>query len=155
MRSFWVGSGLLLALATACNGGGGSSSPASPSPATTTSTTSTSTTTTTAAPTSQVLRRATFQSANGYTTEGSVRIVQTGSEFALELQSDFRTSQSAALDVRLCVDINCRGAQLDLGGLKAFSGTQTYALPNDGGSFSHAVIYCRAVRLAFGFGVLQ
>jgi hypothetical protein len=102
-----------------------------------------------------VLRQSTFQSANGYTTEGSVRIVQTGSEFVLELQSDFRTSQSAALDVRLCVDVNCRGAQLDLGALKAFSGAQTYALPNDGGSFSHAVIYCRAVRLAFGYGVLR
>jgi hypothetical protein len=88
-------------------------------------------------------------------TEGNARIVRSGDQFALELLPDFRTSQSAALDVRLCVDVNCRNAQLDLGPLKAFAGAQNYPLPNDGGSYTHAVIYCRAVRLAFGFGVLR
>jgi hypothetical protein len=88
-------------------------------------------------------------------TQGTVQIVRTGSSFSVELLSDFRTSQSPALDVRLCVDVNCRGAQLELGGLRAFSGPQSYALPNDGASFSHAVIFCRAVQLAFGYGVLR
>jgi hypothetical protein len=104
---------------------------------------------------SQAVRQATFQSANGYTTQGTARIVQTGGRFTLELGSDFRSSQSPALDVRLCNDMNCRGTNLELGALRSFSGAQAYDMPNDGASFSQVVIYCRAVQLAFGFGSLR
>lgn len=116
---------------------------------------STTSTTTTSAPATQTVRRATFQSANGYTTEGSARILANGGSFTLELGSDFRSSQSAALDVRLCNDSNCRGPNLDLGDLQSFSGTQSYPLPNDGSAYAQVVIYCRAVQLAFGFGTLR
>jgi len=133
-----------------------------PSPSTTTTTTSappatttSTTTTTTSVPVSQTVRQATFQSANGYTTEGSARIIANGGSYSLELGSDFRSSQSPALDVRLCNDPNCRGANLDLGSLRSFSGRQTYAMPNDGSAYSQVMIYCRAVQLAFGFGSLR
>lgn len=132
------------------------SSPPSPTTTTTTAPPSSSTsTTTTSVPASQTVRQATFQSANGYTTEGSARILASGAAYSLELGADFRASQSPALDVRLCNDSNCRGANLDLGSLRSFSGMQGYAMPNDGSGYSQVVIYCRAVQLAFGFGMLR
>jgi hypothetical protein len=81
----------------------------------------------------------------------------TGSQFTLELGSDFRASQSPALDVRLCNDTNCRSGSLDLGDLQSFSGAQTYPLPsgNGGSGYDRVVIFCRAVQLAFGFGLLR
>lgn len=145
----------------ACSDSNGTSPTASvPSPTTTTAspatTTTSPTTTTTTAPTQRVLRTTTFQGANGYQTAGTARIVRTGDSFALELLDDFRTSQSPVLDVRLCNDPNCRnGAMANFGDLKSFSGAQTYPLPDNGSQYSHAVIYCRGVRLAFGFGALR
>ncbi len=136
----------------------GPSGPPSVATTTTTSPPASSTTTssaTTSAPATQVVRQASFQSANGYTTQGSARILQSGGRYTLELGSDFRSSQSPALDVRLCNDTNCRGAGLELGALRSFSGAQSYDLPNDGSAYSLVVIYCRAVQLAFGFGNLR
>ena len=147
-------------LAVAC-GDSPPPGPSGPSSVATTTTTSppasstTTTTTTTSAPATQVVRQASFQSANGYTTQGSARILESGGRYTLELGSDFRSSQSPALDVRLCNDTNCRGASLELGALGSFSGAQSYDLPNDGGAYSLVVIYCRAVQLAFGFGNLR
>ncbi len=154
------GVSLVVLLAAAC-GDGPPSAPTNPPSASTTTTTApppsstSTTTTTTSVPATQALRQATFQSANGYTTEGSARILANGGSFSLELGSDFRSSQSAALDVRLCNDSNCRGANLDLGTLRSFSGRQSYSLPNDGSAYSQVVIYCRGVQLAFGFGTLR
>jgi hypothetical protein len=119
------------------------------------STTTATTTTTSVPPSSQVVRQGTFQSANGYTTQGSARIVASGRSYTLELGSDFRASNSPALDVRLCNDTNCRSANLNLGELQRFSGAQTYSMPNDGRGYDRVVIYCRAVELAFGYGTLR
>jgi len=151
---------ILTAICAAACGDTPPSAPSNPPTASTTTTTApvgstTSTTTSTSAPSTQVVRQANFQSANGYTTEGSARILMSGGSYSLELGSNFRASQSPALDVRLCNDSNCRGASLELGTLQRFSGAQTYAMPNDGSAYSQVVIYCRAVQLAFGFGTLR
>lgn len=137
---------VLAAWAAACGGG---SSPSAPSP----SAPAPSPTPTPASAT--LLRSATFESANGYFTAGSAAIVREGSAHRLELREDFRTSQSAALDVRLCRDTRCTSADLDLGTIRAFSGAQQYALPDDGSAYRYAVIWCRAVNLPFGFGELR
>ncbi len=156
----WGALSVLVIWTTSC--GDSPTSPPTGSSATTTTTTApapttstSSTTTTSVAPSSQVVRQATFESANGYATRGSARIVRTGSSHALELGSDFQASQSPALDVRLCNDTNCRSMNLNLGDLQRFSGSQTYSLPNDGAAYDRVVIYCRAVQLAFGFGLLR
>jgi len=158
MKAGGVATIALWAVACGDSAPSGPSGPPSVATTTTTSPPASSTTTssaTTSAPATQVVRQASFQSANGYTTQGSARILQSGGRYTLELGSDFRSSQSPALDVRLCNDTNCRGAGLELGALRSFSGAQSYDLPNDGSAYSLVVIYCRAVQLAFGFGNLR
>jgi hypothetical protein len=102
-----------------------------------------------------VLRSATFQSANGYTTVGEAAIVREAGRHRLELRDGFRTSQSGGLDVRLCGTTACGGSDLDLGRIQAFSGAQQYELPDDGAAYRYVVIWCRAVNLPFGFGELR
>jgi hypothetical protein len=102
-----------------------------------------------------VVRSAVFASANGYTTMGQAAIVREGTGHRLELREDFRTSQSGALDVRLCRETRCTGDDLNLGEIKAFGGAQQYALPDDAGAYRYAVIWCRGVSLPFGFGELR
>lgn len=128
---------------------GGASSPTGPSP------TPTPAPIPTPPPEDGVLRTATFESANGYFTEGSAAIVREGGSHRLELMEGFRTSRSGALDVRLCRDTTCTNADLDLGPVQAFSGPQSYPLPDDGSAYAYVVIWCRAVALPFGFGELQ
>jgi hypothetical protein len=135
-------------LAAGCGGG---SSPTAPQPDPTPAPTPTPT----PEPADGVLRTATFESANGYFTEGTAAIVREGEVHRLELREDFRTSQSGALDVRLCRETACTDGDLDLGPIQAFSGAQTYSLPDDGSAFAYVVIWCRAVALPFGFGELQ
>lgn len=142
----WVLASLTATLA-ACGGGG--SSPAAPSAPPTPAPTPTPT------PLAMVLRVATFQSANGYTTSGEAAIVREGTAHRLELRPDFRTSQSGALDVRLCRETRCTASDLNLGEIRAYSGAQQYALPDDGATYRYAVIWCRAVNLPFGFGELK
>lgn len=79
----------------------------------------------------------------------------TGSTYTLELQDDFRTSNSGVLDVRLCRDTRCGSGDLNLGAIRAFTGRQTYVLPDNGAAFRYVVIWCRAVNLPFGFGDLR
>jgi hypothetical protein len=134
---------VLAAFAVACGGSG--SSPTAPPPQPTPTPPASAT----------VLRSAVFQSANGYTTEGQAAIVREGAAHRLELRDDFRTSQSGALDVRLCRETQCASSDLDLGQVRAFAGAQQYALPDDGSAFRYAVIWCRAVNLPFGFGELR
>jgi hypothetical protein len=126
------------------------STPPDPAPAPTTTTT---TTTVPAGP--RTLRRATFTGANGYVTEGSARIQVEGGEHTLELESDFRTSNSAALDVRLCTNQGCTGDYVSLGALQRFGGRQSYPLADNGAGFGFVTIYCLAVRLPFGYGRLR
>ena len=100
------------------------------------------------------LRTALLQGANGVPTRGSAAIVLEAGAHRLELGSDFETEESNALDVRLCTDPDCTGGQLNLGKI-ASRGAQSFPMPDDGAAFSHVVIWCRAIDLAFGFGVLQ
>ena len=102
-----------------------------------------------------VLRTATFESANGYFAEGTAAIVREGGVHRLDLEEDFRTSRSGALDVRLCRQTTCTEGDLDLGPVQSFSGAQSYALPDDGSAYRYVVVWCRAVSLPFGFGELQ
>jgi hypothetical protein len=134
-------------LAAGC--GGGASSPTAPDPSPTPAPTPTP------PPADGVLRTATFESANGYFTEGRAAIVREGDLHRLELQEDFRTSRSGALDVRLCRETTCTDGDLDLGVIQSFSGAQSYSLPDDGSAYRYVVIWCRAVALPFGFGELQ
>ena len=152
---------ILLLTVVAC-GGSGPSPPAAPSETTTTSVAATTTTsapspppTTTTVPPRRIRRRASFRNANGYLTEGMAQIVNDNGDFSLELDAGFRTSQSQALDVRLCSNTNCRGASLNLGDLQRFSGSQVYPMPEAGDGFTHVVIFCRGVNLAFGDGILR
>lgn len=141
---------LMAALAVLAGCGGGSSptgSSPTPAPAPTPAPSPT--------PGDGVLRSATLQSANGYFTEGHAAIVREGDAYRLDLEDDFRTSQSGALDVRLCRQTTCTDADLDLGPVQAFTGAQSYPLPDDGSTYAYVVIWCRAVALPFGFGALQ
>ena len=100
-----------------------------------------------------VVRTATFQSANGYTTAGTAEVVRTGSSYTLELREDFRTSNGGILDVKLCRESDCTGGDLTLGRLEIRSGKQTYALgSNDTSSYRYAVIYCTVINRPFGYG---
>ena len=162
MRSGFMIALVVVALAAAS--GCGDSSPSSSSPAPSTSAAETSPpspappppATTTSVPAGpRTLRRATFMGANGYVTEGGARIQQENDEFTLELEEDFRTSNSAALDVRLCTNSGCTGDNVSLGELQRFSGRQSYPLADSGTGYSHVSIYCTAVRLPFGSGRLQ
>lgn len=143
-----LGLAFLAAFTAAC-GGGGSSPTAAPTPP------AAPTPTPTPPASATVLRSTVFAGANGYTTMGQAAIVREGTGHRLELREDFRTSQSAALDVRLCRETRCTGDDLNLGEIKAFAGVQQYALPDDGGAYRYAVIWCRAVNLPFGFGELR
>ena len=162
MRSGFMIALVVVALAAAS--GCGDSSPSSSSPAPSTSAAETSPpapappppATTTSVPAGpRTLRRATFMGANGYVTGGSARIQRENDEFTLELEEDFRTSNSAALDVRLCTNSGCTGDNVSLGELQRFSGRQSYPLADSGTGYSHVSIYCTAVRLPFGSGRLQ
>ncbi len=153
------------ALATGCGDSGGVPTPFQPSPGPVANTTTTTSapapppsppTTTTSVPSGpRTLRRATFVNANGYVTEGTARIQMEDGVYSLELDSDFRTSNSAALDVRLCTNANCTGDHLSLGALQRFGGRQSYPLDNAANAYGFVTIYCLAVRLPFGYGRLQ
>ena len=142
----WVVAAVMSGL-WSCGGGGSPTSPATPVPP--------PAPTPTPAVGATVLRNATFESANGYTTSGRAAIVRESGAHRLELMPDFRTSQSGALDVRLCRETRCTSTDLNLGSVQGFSGAQQYALPDDGSAYRYAVIWCRAVSLPFGFGELR
>ncbi len=145
VRPIFLATGVAV-LAAGCGGG---SSPTAPQPAPTPAPTPTP------EPVDGMLRTATFESANGYFTEGTAAIVREDGLHRLELREDFRTSQSGALDVRLCGGTACTDGHLDLGPIQDFNGAQTYSLPDDGSAYAYVVIWCRAVALPFGFGELQ
>lgn len=151
MRSLFIVAATVTAftVSTSC---GDSTTPSQPSvgPATNPTTTTTSTP---AGP--QTLRRATFMSANGYVTEGSASIREEDGEVTLELGADFRTSNSPALEVRLCRNEDCTGDHVSLGPLQSFEGRQSYPTDDDATAYDFVTIYCLAVRLPFGYGRLQ
>jgi len=132
-------------LFAACSGGGSSPTEPSPSPMPPPP-----------PPTGpKVLRSATFQSASGYNTAGSASIVEDEGSYRLELHDDFATDNSGALDVRLCRQSTCTAGDLDLGPIQAFRGAQTYELMDAATEYAYVVIWCRAVDLPFGYGLLQ
>ena len=133
------------------------SSTTSPTPQPTPRPTATPTPAPTATPTPPpaTLRSATFTGANGYNTLGGARIVNDGAGFKLEFLDDFRTDNSTALDVRLCVDSRCGAGNLHVATLMNTRGAQSYSLPSDGATFAHVVIWCPAVNLSFGSGQLR
>ena len=164
MRSGFMIALVVAALAAASGCGDSSPSPSSatsaaetpaPAPAPPAMTTMMVTMTTSVPAGPRTLRRATFMGANGYVTDGGARIQRENDEFTLELEEDFRTSNSAALDVRLCTNSGCTGDNVSLGELQRFSGRQSYLLADSGAGYSHVSIYCTAVRLPFGSGRLQ
>ena len=164
MRSGFMIALVVAALAAASGCGDSSPSPSSatsaaetpaPAPAPPAMTTMMVTTTTSVPAGPRTLRRATFMGANGYVTDGGARIQRENDEFTLELEEDFRTSNSAALDVRLCTNSGCTGDNVSLGELQRFSGRQSFPLADSGAGYSHVSIYCTAVRLPFGSGRLQ
>jgi hypothetical protein len=138
-----------LAVLSATCGGGSSPTGPSPAPAPTVAPAPTP------VPADAVLRMATLRSANGYVAEGGAAIVREDGAHRLDLLSDFRTSRSGALDVRLCRATTCTDADLNLGPIQAFSGAQSYPLSDDASAYAYVVIWCRAVALPFGYGQLQ
>jgi hypothetical protein len=66
-----------------------------------------------------------------------------------------RVLPERALDARLRRGARCTSSDLNLGEIKAFSGAQQYALPDDGSAYRYAVIWCRGVSLPFGVGELR
>jgi hypothetical protein len=102
-----------------------------------------------------VLREATFESANGYSTAGRAAIIRETGSHRLQLRPDFQTSQSNALEVRLCRTTQCASQHLNLGEIQGFSGSQRYGLPDASEQYGYVVIWCRAVSLPFGFGQLR
>lgn len=140
-----------IALLMAC----GSTTAPTPQPTPRPTATPTPSTTPTPTPTASTLRSATFTGANGYNTAGGARILNDGASFRLNLLDDFRTDNSNALDLRLCLGSSCGGGSLHVAPLMNTRGAQTYALPGDGAAYDHVVIWCRAVNLPFGYGPLR
>ena len=103
-----------------------------------------------------MVRTATFQGANGYTTAGTAEIVRAGSAYSLELRDDFRTSNGGILDVKLCRETGCTGGDLTLGRLEVRGGRVSYALgSNDTTAYRYVVIYCTVINAPFGYGLMR
>src|SRR5512134_2548020 len=94
-------------------------------------------------PTQTVVRAATIRGANGHGASGTARILKLGDDYVLELGDDFRID-SGNNDVMLARQADARtGSDLNLGNMRALTGRQTYALPDDGGRYSHVLLWCR------------
>ena len=105
--------------------------------------------------TDTVLRSAALRGANGHSASGTAEIVRTGASFSLELRGNFRID-SGFNDVYLVRDPGGISAgDLNLGDLRATSGAQSYAMPNDGSAYSHVLLWCRPFRVPIALGDLR
>jgi hypothetical protein len=148
-----------LLLSAACGGGGmnpgGGTPPPETTPPTTVPVTTPPTTTQPPAPTPTVVRLATIRGAAGHSASGSARIMREGGTHYLELGNDFRID-SGNNDVMLTRQADTRtGSDLNLGNMKSLTGQQRYELPNDGGGYSHVMLWCRPFRIPIGVGELR
>lgn len=106
-------------------------------------------------PATTVLRRATIMGANGHSAGGTVEIAQNGALFSLELRADFRID-TGSIDLYLANQRNgVTGADLNLGDLRALTGAQSYAMPNDGAAYPYVLLWCRPFRVPIGIGELR
>jgi len=164
-----VGASILLLLTAACNGSGVSpmaptstpepTAPATPAPTPTPSPTPAPQPTPTPPPAPDpgptVLRTAQIGGVNGHSTQGTARIVRDGNSYRLELGSNFRID-SGNNDVYLTRSASgIANGDLSLGAMKATSGAQSYAMPDDGGAYGYVMLWCRPFRLPIGVGELQ
>jgi hypothetical protein len=150
----------LLALA-ACGGGGSPMGPSDPAPTPTPAATPTPTPaatptpvpTPTPAPTPTVIRSAQIGGFHGHSAAGTADIVQLGSDYSLELRNNFRID-TGSVDVYLSNDRDSGPGGLNLGSLKATSGSQSYRMPNDGSGYRFVVLWCRPFQITIGVGEL-
>jgi len=137
-------------LAAAC-GGGANPGGGTPPPLTPPSTTLAPPPSTMAS----VVRMAAIRGAAGHSASGTARIVREGSSFYLELGSDFRID-SGNNDVMLTRQPDTRtGGDLNLGNMRSLTGQQRYDLPDDAGSYSYVMLWCRPFRVPIGLGELR
>lgn len=92
---------------------------------------------------------------NGHSAAGTAAIVRTGSAHTLELRSDFRIDMGS-VDIYLTRQPGgFTGADLRVGPLRATSGAQSYALPDDGAAYSYVLLWCRPFTVPIGLGDLR
>ena len=86
-------------------------------------------------------------------TQGSVKIVKSGSGHKIQLGSNFKTKQGPALYVYL----GNGKPQKRIAKLQSISGAQSYAIPNSVNidSYSNVYIYCVPFRVVFGSSRLR
>ena len=108
-----------------------------------------------AAPDGNITKTAAFSGNHTYTVAGTARFIeQSDGSFVLNFSSDFSASAGPGLDVVLSAGASVTNPQLNLGDLKAFSGSQNYSIPSGTNidQFTHVVIHCVPANLPFGAG---
>jgi hypothetical protein len=136
-------------------GCGGASSPGGPSGLPTAAPPAAASPSPAPSPAASILLTAAIRGANGHSASGTARIVREGSGHVLELGSDFRID-SGNNDVYLTRQPGTRtNADLNLGSMRQLTGEQRYALPDDGGAYSHVMLWCRPFQVPIGLGELR
>ncbi|MGF1467300.1 MAG: DM13 domain-containing protein [Sandaracinaceae bacterium] len=99
--------------------------------------------------------------ADAHPTRGSVRLVEDGGRWFVELGASFRTDEGPDLKVVLHRDANprsyARSRYVSLGLLRRVNGRQRYAIPAriDPSQFRSVVIWCEEFNVTFGHAVLE
>ena len=96
-----------------------------------------------------------FVSSGGYTSSGSVRVVDSGTVRKLVFEN-FKTSPGPDLDVYLSTNLSA-GSFVNLGNLKATSGNFEYSVDKsvDLKANKHVLIWCVAFGVLFGSAELK
>jgi hypothetical protein len=155
MRAHTASRAVPLLILMAAVGCGGASSPGGPSGLPTAAPPAAASPSPVPSPAASILRTAAIRGANGHSASGTARIVKEGSGYVLELGSDFRID-SGNNDVYLTRQPGTRtNADLNLGSMRQLTGEQRYTLPDDGGAFSHVMLWCRPFQVPIGLGELR
>ncbi len=98
-----------------------------------------------------------FVGRNGYSASGAVTAGTDGSGTFVRLESDFQTQSGPGLHVYLSQSGMRAEDFVDLGELKATTGTQVYEVPVgvDPIDFSHVLIYCKPFSVVFASAQLE
>jgi len=111
-----------------------------------------------------LLKKGAFTGQNSYTATGSLQIWrQANGAESFQTGTDFRVSGGAGsisfwlTDAAGANNLNSTSNKVQLGSITSgFSGVYNFAIPAPGlSSYTHAVTYCTAARINFGFAPLQ
>jgi hypothetical protein len=102
-------------------------------------------------------RSGTFQGLNGYSVVGTATLERSADEAAIAFGDDFSSQNGPGLYVYLSSNANNVNGGVNLGKLKATSGTQSYPIPAnvDPEDFEHVLVYCQPFGVPFGAAKLE